>query len=289
LLQYVDEIRKIYKILDDIFQKASSNESLKAESIDQLYSYIQTLNTNLFTNIVAGQEIIISNESYKSQLNRLSILNVPKLSLEYDSPEENKKFLNAKYFKKTKIRLSQNRNLQENKKEECEYSLAAICIPPKNITSIMYSKNTKEAAFQAQLNSQGNPLPVNETQFSNSLDFGLSADQKDGKLRLLDTSELNIRFEVRLKMPVNKNKSVIIQDSTCVQYSAGKADTSCESWYDLDTNEVICSCIKQGITINVVDQTLSKFSKLRQFPSLSVDICNYFFILNYERNYFIFS
>jgi len=98
---------------------------------------------------------------------------------------------------------------------------------------------------------------------------------------MLDLADLNLRFEIRLKMPV-LNDATVVQEATCVQYDPKKvADTSCESWYDTEVNEVVCSCQKQGLTVNVLDKALSNFSKIKQFPILSASLCNkIFFTLN---------
>jgi len=80
-----------------------------------------------------------------------------------------------------------------------------------------------------------------------------------------------------------------IEDTTCVQYPEKKADVSCESWYNLENNEVICSCLKQGLTVNIFDKAISNISKLKQFPILAVDICmNIFNKFNYKIIMYIY-
>jgi hypothetical protein len=247
-------------------------EELKIDKnlLDTLQNYLNEINAKLFTNIVNGQGLLVTNESYDTKMNKVSKLNVPILGIDYDSGERR---LNK--YKKSKIRYLQNSNNQE----DCGNSIAAICIPPRNILSIMNNSGSNGVGFQGQLNHKDN-LPIQEEQFSNSLDFRVSAEEKGGKLRMLNNAELNISFEIRLKMPVLKDSSVV-QAATCVQYDKKTADTSCESWYDTDTNEVVCSCIKQGLTVNVMDKALSSASKLKQFPSLSSNLCNFFYLFIY--------
>ena len=45
------------------------------------------------------------------------------------------------------------------------------------------------------------------------------------------------------------------------------------SWYDDITNEVVCVCSKQGLTVNVMDKALSNLGKLGQFPGLGAELC----------------
>ena len=118
-------------------------------------------------------------------------------------------------------------------------------------------------------------LNINEKQFSNSIDFGLTIDDKNGKTRKLESFE-NLHFEIRLKMPVITDET-IIYEATCVQYSNKQPDTSCESWYDLTTFEVVCYCAKQGSTVNVLDKVMTNVSKFKQFPAIKISICKYIF------------
>ncbi len=81
----------------------------------------------------------------------------------------------------------------------------------------MNNEGGKGVGFQGQLNHKEN-LPIKEKQFSNSLDFGLSVEGKNGNLRKLDLSKVNIRYEVRLKLPNKDNSTSSMEDATCVQY-----------------------------------------------------------------------
>jgi len=275
LLQYIDKMQNVYRILDNIFKKASTMEEFKSDKqlLDILQDYLNQLNAKLFTNIVNGQKLLIANDNYNTQMNKVSKLNVPTLAIDYDSDSKRRS-----NYKKTKIRYMQN----SIKNQDCSDSTAAICIPPNNITSIIANTGSNGIGFQGQLNHKDN-LPIQESQFSNSLNFELSTEENNGKSRKLDESNLNIRFELRLKMPIINDKNVnqnnennTVQDATCVQYTEKKPDTSCDSWYDTDSNEVICSCIKQGLTVNVLDKALSNMSKIKQFPSLNTDLCKIF-------------
>lgn len=271
LLEYIEKMQNVYRILDNIFMKASETNELKENKLilKKMQDFLDLLDEKLFKNAVNGQAILIQNQNYNTQMNKVSSLNVPDLAVSYDS--EGKKRKN----KKTKIRILQNNNSDNN--NQCDES-AAICIPKNNITSIMSNTASKGVGFQSQLNHKLN-LPIEENQFSNSLNFDISGEDKSGKLRNLNSNEFAIQFEIRLKMPVVKDSS-IIGEATCVQYKSGKnADTSCESWYDISTNEVVCSCFKQGLTVNVLDKALSSASKLKQFPTLSSDLCINFFLL----------
>jgi len=278
LLQYIDKMRNVYIILDNILKKATDFEDFKnnIDLLDTLQKYLNTLNSKLFSNIINGQALLFTNENYTIQMNKISQLNVPYLSIDYDNFDKkfrnlnnNKNIYNSGigFSKQTKIRYLQNSNT-----DDCSDSISALCIPSKNITSIINNEGSTGICFQGQLNHK-ETLPIKEKQFSNSLDFGLSVEGKNGNSRKLDLSKLNIRFEVRLKLPNKDNSSSPLEDATCVQYFDKKPNISCESWYDHIANEVICSCLKQGLTVNVMDKALSNFSKLYQFPLLDSDLC----------------
>lgn len=265
-LEYIDKLKNVYQILSNLLEKVSSDGEFKKEKKleIELQGHLNTINSKLFTQVVDGQQILVQNENYNIQLNRVSSINLGGLNMAYDTLSFSDE--NSKRRKETKILL---RSLSTQ--NPCD-DTSAICIPINNISSIMNITNSKSVGFQAQLNNKQN-LPINEMQFSNSLEFQLSTQDSTGKTRILTEAEFHIHFEIRLKIPVTKNNSVINQ-ATCVQYINSRADTSCESWYDLDTNEVICSCLKQGLTVNILDETLANFSKLSQFPNLASGLSN---------------
>ncbi len=128
----------------------------------------------------------------------------------------------------------------------------------------MNGTGSNNVGFKGVLSHKDN-LPITEIQYSNSLNFTLSNQEKNGNLRKLELKELNIRYEIRLILPPS-SKASDIHETTCVQYNNKKPNTSCESWYDSIFNEVICSCTQQGLTVNVLEKALSNMSKLIQFP-----------------------
>lgn len=262
LLQYIDKMQIVYRVLDNIFKKASSIEELikNKDLLEYLQNNLNIINSKLFGNIIKGQGLLIENENYNTKMNKVSPLNVPTLEIIYDSGRKK-----VGRFKKTRIRILQNTN-SEN---DCSQSYSAICIPPGNITNIMNNKGSNGVGFQGQLNHKDN-LPIEQKQFSNSLDFALAAEDKNGKLRKLEDE--NLYFEIRLKMPFVTDKSVV-QEATCVQYTDKNPDTSCESWFDLEVNEVVCYCNKQGLTVNVMDKSLTSISKIAQFPNIASGFC----------------
>lgn len=302
-LEYLDKLKYIYQTLNNLIDKVLKNnsEGLKdnENNIILLQAQLGILNSKLFDKVVVGQEILIENAIYNTQLNKLSSINVNKLNVDYNSSPVEKN-------KKTRIRILNSSS--EDSNPECT-ELSAFCIPKENMKNLMNKLDSKSIGFQAQLTNVQNNLPITEKQYSNSLEFYLSKEdhelpstQKTRKKRLLSIEELNMNFEVRLKMPVTKN-STVLGDATCVQYgesnsnntnnstgvnSSPHAQTSCESWYDLQTNEVVCSCLKQGLTVNILNGPLSNISKISQFPSLTQGLCkysklniNFFFIFIY--------
>ena len=64
-----------------------------------------------------------------------------------------------------------------------------------------------------------------------------------------------------------------IEDTACFQYDKDKIPKiSCVSWYDYQSNEVVCICKKQGLTTNIFDKVLSNASKLSQFPNITLSL-----------------
>lgn len=280
LLQYTDKLQNIYNILDNMFNKVSQTEETqnKRKLLESLHNFLQELSGKILNNLISGQVILIQNENYNIQTNKVSQLNLVDLTIQYDSNFENLFNNKNKYSLKKKVRI---RKLQNKSFTSCD-SLVAICVPKNNLMNIMKQTDSKVIGFKGQLNHKP-ILPITEPQFSNSLDFSLNVeDINNNILRRLDISELlSIYFEIRLKFPPQSGNTTKIIDAACVQYENKNPEVSCDSWYDMNANEVVCYCNQQGLTVNVLDKSLSNMSKLKQFPSISADICkflNYFYL-----------
>lgn len=155
-----------------------------------------------------------------------------------------------------------------------------------NFTKSLLNQTSSDViGFNAKVYKNKNiPVETNSTQtvFSeNSLDFKIGVGDNSGrKLRYLNelpnSNSNNYVYEVRLKIPPNKNQSVI-DETTCTQVENGKVNF-CSSWYDYEVNEVICLCNSQALITNVKNKDFSKLSKLIQLQDLSADMCNLIFL-----------
>lgn len=229
-----------------------------------MQNILNLLNEKLFNSIIPGQSVVILNENYDSQLNKVSSNNPQDIAVDNS---DRKKF-NVKNYKR--IRRLQNQG-------DCDES-KVICLEKDKITGIMNNSKGASLGFNSQFNKNKNiPIQTNSTRaiFSEtSLDYGISVGDKEDKHRRLQLDELTIYFEIRLKVPNIGNNTDSVAETTCVQYDKNKVpDISCLSWYDPLTNEVVCQCNKQGLTVNVMDKGLSNASKLAQFPSITIAIC----------------
>lgn len=215
----------------------------------------------MFNNIIVGQGLVIYNSNFDRQMNKVSAYNVKIICVNNSE----------KRYKRSKIRALQISN-------SCLSSDQVLALDYNTIGDLMKNQTGNSLGFQSLLIKNKNlPVETNESRqiFSeSSLDFSLSVDDKNNKFRKLDVLSQTLYFEVRLKIPPKKNNSTEIGDTTCVQYEKTKnPDVSCESWYDSITNEVVCICNKQSLTVNVMDKTLSNAGKLSQFPTLGADLC----------------
>lgn len=224
---------------------------------------IDNLGEKLFNNIIIGQAVVVNNDNFDSQMNKLSSNNPTNVCVASEHQSK---------------RIKRIRRLQQ--KEECDEG-GVLGMDSKTLSDLMKNQTSSNLGFQSQYNKNKNlPVATNKTReiFSEtSLGFGLSIGNEN-KLRRLTSHETNIHFEIRLKTPQKSDTETSISDTACVQYSDGENPAvSCESWYDDSVGEVICFCSKQGLTVNVMDKALSNLNKLGQFPALSIDICNYNF------------
>ena len=259
LLQYLEKIENIYQIFDNIFLKISTTENFKYYKfqLDNLQGFLNILNSKVFSNIINGQNIFILNQNYATQLNKVSSLNIQSLRLSNFS--ENKK------IKKTRVKIIKNSSTCDD--------LSALCISKDKVFEIMQFTNSFSIGFQGQLN-KGFNLPIQEKQFSNSLNFTLFTEEKNGKMRILqeNITDLGLSYEIRLKLQKNLDNTNF-KSSACVQYTKNEPYTSCQTWYDLEKSLAVCTCNKQALTVNIIDETIANESKIKQFPYLNASIC----------------
>jgi len=232
------------------------------------------INEQVFNNTIEGQTIEIINVNFNSQLNKISNTNTKDLFI-LSKDSDYSKF---KKYKKTQIRNIQN----DNNADDCEDSMT-FCLPSSVIKEILENENSEKLGFNSVLNKNKNiPIKTNSRRkiFSeDSLDFELKVDvPKSKKFRNLDLKDLNVNYNIRLKLPDLQNHISNIGDSLCVQYEKNNTNSptiSCATWYDYLTNEVVCECQKQGLTINLMDSTISQIGIIKQFSLSTIDFCNF--------------
>jgi len=167
-----------------------------------------------------------------------------------------------------------------------------FCFTSNEMKLLLEAEKSQSLGFNSQLNKIKNiPVKINNTRtiFSeNSLEFELivedSSSKKFRKLQSLKINELNINFNIRLKVPQLSNMTSQVTDSLCVQYEKDDKENPkylCSSWYDYESNEVVCECQQQGLTINLIDNALAHVGKIKQFKLSKIDFCNIFFINNF--------
>jgi len=252
-----------------------------------LQSILDLLNEKLFNNIVVGQNVIVVNSNFDNQMNKVSSNNPKPVCI--DSSDT--LLTNKKYFRRIR-KLAPTDSCSEE---------SVMGIDKNLIGDVMKNETSSNLGFQSQFNKNKN-LPVKTSEerqvFSEtSLDFGLSAGASGKKMRRLDAKNLNINFEIRLKIPPKKpgDNSTDVGATACVQYEQDKKknpDVSCMSWYDDSTSEVVCVCNKQGLTVNMMDKALSNIGKLGQFPGLGAELCkklDLFLSKNYIFYFFLNS
>ena len=69
----------------------------------------------------------------------------------------------------------------------------------------------------------------------------------------------------------------MIHSSLCYQYDGllNPLKDSCQVWYDYEEDKIICQCQALGMTINILDDTLSYLNILKQFPFTDESQSNY--------------
>lgn len=285
-------------------------EKLGDEILEKIQNFKTVINDKLFNNVVSGQSLVISTPAVDVKLTKASSLNVPTVAMEYEDDKrmkknrilleekERKKAENKnnsdntnndnndknnirsnliypeKIYPKRHIRNTRVRYLQNNS-DECDPDVSAFCMDKGKMGTLMSSQASDSVGFKGELNKDV-VLPIKQEQFSNSMNFHFTDEDKNGRRLTEGEGGLSFDFEVRLKLPKNKKISEM-GPATCLQYENGKvADVSCMSYYDLDTKETVCACVKQGLTVNVKDPKLAALSKLRQFPPLMDSFCKFF-------------
>lgn len=232
-----------------------------------MQSILNTLKDKLFYNAIVGQTILVINENFDAQINKISINNVNSICVSNIET----KLRHKKYSRIRRLQAPKN----------CS-SDSFFTLDTDLLGDIMKNETSSNVGFQSQLNKNKN-LPIDITKdrqvFSESaFDFGLATEDIKNQYRKLNINNLNVNFEIRLKTPrrnYENDTSLDVGDTTCVQYqktTKKDPEISCMSWYDEITSEVVCVCNKQGLTVNVSDNALSNISKIGQFPTLGAEL-----------------
>jgi len=249
---------------------------------------LSKINEQIFNNSIVGQIIEINNFDFNSLMNKISNTNTKDLFIlnEYSNDYKFKK------SQKIKVRKLQTDTIINS----CEDSMT-FCLPTNIIKKILEKENSEILGFNSQLNKNKNiAIKTNNTRkiFSeNSLYFELKTDESSSKrFRNLDLNDLNVNFNIRLKMPDLLNITENVGESLCVQYEKNNQDIpiiSCATWYDYIINEVVCECQKQRLTINLIHSTISHIGVLKQFSSSTLEFCIIFISDLYFKKKFSFS
>ena len=226
--------------------------------LEVLQNNLDLLGKKLFNNIIPGQGVLFNNQNFDTQMNKISSNNPTNICVPFEEQIGRKKY---------KIRRLQG---------DDKFNEGGVLIMNSSLLGdLMKNETSSNLGFQSQYNKNKNlPITTNSTRkiySETSLGFELLVGHN---YTFIQSNTKKIHFEIRLKTPPNYNSNTSVSDTACVQYSDGKnAEVSCDSWYDDRNNEVICFCEKQGLTVNVMDKTLSNLNKLKQFPPLSTGIC----------------
>ena len=244
--------------------------------IEIFQKVLNKLDEKLFNNIISGQNILVNNINFDTQMNKISVYNQKDICVGTEE-RRNKK---------------QKRIRRLQAKDSCFPDTDILTINSSLVKQIMQNITEPNLGFQSQL-TKGKTLPIKTDStrkiFSEtSLNFTLYAIKDNKKLRKLQKEILYLNFEIRLKIPARKYNFTESINTCCVQFenSDNPNGESCESWYDDNTNEVVCYCNKQGLTVNIFDKTLSNLNKLIQIPRLRVamrkiNLYFYYFLLNF--------
>jgi hypothetical protein len=222
---------------------------------------MEGLNKKLYNNITPGQGIISINKNFDIQINKVSSINPKNIFVDlYDCDKKKRK------------------NKVRHLNTICQHN-PIMDINKENITNLIKNENSDNIGFNSHLYKNKNlPVVTNSTRkiFSeNSLNFTISTE-KGKKQKNIDLMEegKKIYFEMRFDIPQGKNETEMITDTACVQYDEDKnPGVTCESWYDIHSSQVVCSCEKYGLTVNVYDKALSNMNKLSQFPIFDSETC----------------
>ena len=125
-----------------------------------MQNFLNKLNEKLYKNIIPGQNILILNNNYNNQLNKISSNNINGISIDNSETKLNRRI---------RIRI-----LPENTKEMCDES-KVFCLNNNQISDIIQNNTGSSLGFKSQLNKNKDiSILTNSSRkiFSeNSLDF----------------------------------------------------------------------------------------------------------------------
>lgn len=282
-----DKSDSILNEILDLIGLILSFENIKTEEFKLIYSLIHKLIDYSFLGIINKN----NNEYYYYYENDIFSLQIVILNFKQQFSRDfifYKRYRDQDIHKKINLRqiLEPLLNISGN-------TLNAIRKNQKltvdNIDSSTNSISDNLGIYSLYNYNNSKTFPVNYYNYSSfsvdSLDFGFYNLKNETRVNLNDINDVSylVYLEPSNFLDIGNESNINdMSSSLCVQYDdqSNLLSNSCLSWYDYDSNAILCNCTKIGLTVNILDDFLSTLSKFNQFPIITISISKIIFILS---------
>lgn len=269
-----ENVANIVDIISNSLNINENNIKNNSESIIKADKYLEMIHDALYNNFIPGQSISFDNNNFVSQLSKISVFNTKSVNIMSTDDFD----VQTTQDRRTRMLLS-----SISQDTSCS-SNAVLCLNNSLINNISSKDSGSILGISTKIN-KNNHLAINYETFSNnSLKFDILDSL--GNRRMLSDGLPSSSYEVKLKVPdlnaaINTNSSIsLLGETACVKFDESnniqKDKSYCETWYDYESNSVICVCKGPGLTVNIKNKLIADLYKLQQFPAFSVNLCNIF-------------
>ena len=279
-IQSENLVLNIYNILDNLLNDADFSNKIQNDNVNNsIYNdinlMISDLNKNVINSLVPGMVKSINLNNIQIEISKLSLFETSDYSFDDDTSQVGRRILTRKLL---------------SKQDNCSSS-SIFCLPKAQIESINRLNKGKALSIEIQYNKRNSfPLPLKNNQYIFSKDSinvslysyqindiyhpnRMLSNRNDSLIKLSQNIyNENNSFIYKSVLNMNKNLSTVdkklIDSSLCYQYDGllNPLKDSCQVWYDYVEDKIICQCQALGMTINILDDTLSYLNILKQFP-----------------------
>lgn len=255
---YISIIDQTYELITNISQEAYEDDIEKQSShMTKVRSTLTVLTNLVAKKLSPGERVKLSSKNIVTYIGRPT-----SQTKKYTIPEEDDD--DSSFY--SNIGSSDD----ETEESECKNN-ELFCMGGKSMSKLSLFANTNNLRLLSET------LSVEDISFSVSkLKLNMTQTQLSNASLFVQISNLDSLYIPDLEYTVSQSADISIPtDTACVDLTRISVPTqTCKTYFNYDTNRMICKCTGSADISNIMNYTLSSLSKVLQFPTPRVGMLN---------------